>query len=55
MKFECTNEGGKHCAHWGCEYCGFNAEEAERRKKLPLVLCPDGLRRKIIKREVYRR
>lgn len=31
-----------------CEHCGFNKLEAERRKKIPLVLCEDGLRRKIL-------
>ena len=32
----------------GCSSCGFDKNEAERRKQLPLVLCKDGLRRKII-------
>ena len=32
----------------GCARCGFNREEDARRKELPLTLCKDGLRRKII-------
>lgn len=31
-----------------CETCGFNILEDQRRKKIPLTLCEDGLRRKII-------
>ena len=31
-----------------CERCGFDRKEDERRKKLPLTLCEDGLMRKII-------
>ena len=34
-----------------CSRCGFDKAENERRKKLPLVLGRDGLRRKIIPRE----
>ena len=33
-----------------CERCGFDKDENERRKQIPLTLCPDGLRRKIIPR-----
>lgn len=33
-----------------CEHCGFDIAENKRRKKIPLVLCKDGLRRKIIPR-----
>lgn len=31
-----------------CERCGWNADEAARRKLLPLIEREDGLRRKII-------
>ena len=31
-----------------CERCGFDYKEDERRKQLPLVMCKDGLQRKII-------
>lgn len=31
-----------------CEHCGWNDEEAERRKHIPLQWCPDKLRRKIL-------
>ena len=31
-----------------CERCGFNVQEDARRKEIPLTLCADGLRRKII-------
>ena len=34
--------------HRGCSRCGFFEEEAERRKQIPLTLCEDGLRRKLI-------
>lgn len=26
-----------------CQHCGFDKDEHERRKKLPLVRCEDGL------------
>lgn len=37
----------------GCARCGFNKYEDRRRKRLPLVKGPDGLRRRYvgIKRE----
>lgn len=31
-----------------CERCGWNVQEDARRKAIPLTLCSDGLRRKII-------
>ena len=31
-----------------CRHCGWDDEEAERRKAMPLALCEDGLRRKIL-------
>ena len=31
-----------------CERCGWNVLEDAFRKDLPLTLCPDGLRRKLI-------
>lgn len=49
----------KNCLRGGCDSvgkcsrCGFDREEYERRKKLPLVLGPDGLRRKIIPRKEH--
>ena len=54
--FECTlspDARMKDCR--GCEGCGWEATEAERRsehlKKHGLTLCADGLRRLIIKKE----
>ena len=35
----------------GCKSCGFDEKELERRKALPLTIGPDGLARKIIKKE----
>lgn len=35
----------------GCENCGFDKREAERRKQLPLTIGPDGLARKIVGRK----
>lgn len=32
----------------GCEGCGFDKREAERRKQLPLTIGTDGLARKIV-------
>lgn len=34
--------------HRGCARCGFNVDEDSRRKQIPLTLCSDGLRRKLI-------
>ena len=34
--------------HRGCARCGFNVDEDARRKQIPLTLCEDGLRRKLI-------
>ncbi len=31
-----------------CERCGFDKKEDARRKAIPLTLCTDGLRRKLI-------
>lgn len=45
---KCTNERGKFCDTRNCAHCGFNPEEAKRRKEIPLTLCEDGLRRKIL-------
>ena len=36
------------CDYRGCDNCAWNPEEADRRSKIPLTLCKDGLRRKII-------
>jgi len=36
------------CGHKECYRCAWNHEEAQRRAQIPLTLCPDGLRRKII-------
>lgn len=43
----------KNGYYWpsNCSRCGFNKAENERRKLLPLVKGPDGLRRKIIPRD----
>lgn len=34
-----------------CKGCGFDRKEAERRKRLPLYLCTDGLARMFIVRK----
>lgn len=46
---DCLMCPGAGCA-WptGCSKCGFDRKEAERRKRLPLILCEDRLYRKII-------
>lgn len=44
----CTNERGQFCEKRNCENCGFNPVEAKRRKNIPLTLCADGLRRKVV-------
>lgn len=31
-----------------CAHCGWNDEEAERRRHIPLKWCEDGMRRKIL-------
>lgn len=57
VKNENCLRGG--CARWrgavsagltftACERCGFDKQEASRRMKIPLTLCPDGLQRKLI-------
>ena len=35
----------------GCESCGFDKREAERRKQIPLDIGSDGLARKIVGRK----
>lgn len=40
-------DGGAGCG-LQCEHCGWNDEEAERRRHIPLKWCEDGLRRKIL-------
>ena len=34
-----------------CADCGFNPKESERRKRLPLYLCADGLTRVFVARK----
>ena len=34
-----------------CWRCGFNILEDKRRKQIPLTLCSDGLRRKLIEKK----
>lgn len=40
------------CAHFlgydHCKHCGFNKYEDRRRKRLPLIMGEDGLRRKYV-------
>lgn len=38
-----------------CERCGFNSAEAERRKRLPLYLCADGLARVFVAQKPKRK
>lgn len=42
----CLSNGCQSIAH--CKYCGFNRDEDAYRKRLPMVTCKDGLKRKII-------
>lgn len=35
----------------GCESCGFDKREIERRKQIPLTIGSDGLARKIVGRK----
>lgn len=44
----CTNPKCEYEGSACCAKCGFNADEDERRKNIPLTLCEDGLRRKLI-------
>lgn len=47
----CMNGGCYNATTKCCGTCGMNPAEAERRKKVPVVKCRDGLRRKIIRRK----
>ena len=49
----CTKVGCAHVLSGGqeCRHCGFDAEELQRRKSLPLVALPNGLHGKVIPRE----
>lgn len=38
-----------------CERCGFRKEEDEMRKAIPLTMCEDGLRRKLIPDRGYKK
>lgn len=42
--------GGCDATRKKCRDCGFESHEAYRRKSIPLTLCEDGLKRKILKR-----
>lgn len=44
-------KGGCYGVH-NCSGCGFDKAEDARRKEIPLTLCEDGLRRKIIHRKI---
>ncbi len=53
--FEKIRKKQKDCLLRGCDAvirncarCGWNKREAARRKRLPLVRCADGLRRKLV-------
>lgn len=37
-----------NCERIACKYCAWNPAEMARRAKIPLTMCSDGLRRKII-------
>lgn len=37
-----------HCTPEGCQHCGWNPAEAERRKAMPLTRHPDGLKGLVI-------
>ena len=41
-----------NCNHTACKYCPWNPDVAAKRARLPLTLCPDGLRRKLIPTEL---
>lgn len=42
--------GGCDTPRKKCRDCGFESHEAYRRQSIPLTLCEDGLKRKILKR-----
>lgn len=46
LYWESCLESDRECTE--CDRCGFNFEEDARRKEIPLVMCKDGKRRKII-------
>lgn len=48
MAWQFHREGNPAMDFQDCERCGWNRVEAEMRKTIPLTLCPDGLRRKLI-------
>lgn len=43
--------GGCDSPRKKCANCGFESHEAYRRSMIPLTLCEDGLKRKILRRE----
>lgn len=43
-------DGGCESEHKNCSRCGWDWEEAERRKKLPLETDEKGFRKKVIRR-----
>lgn len=49
----CLKGGCAHVSSGGqeCRHCGFDADEIQRRKALPLVELPNGLRGKRVGRE----
>ena len=53
--FDMIRKKQKYCLLHGCDAelktcacCGWNKRETARRKRLPLVRCADGLRRKFV-------
>ena len=41
---------GVCCNREGCRTCGFNKDEIERRREIPLTVNSKGLRRKLLSR-----
>lgn len=52
-RFTCyvNDESGCEVYPHNCDECGFNNKVDAVRKSLPLMLCTDGLQRKILARE----
>lgn len=54
MRMICTKSGCADAKLHGnacCKRCGFEQHEAKKREDIPLTLCADGLRRKLIPRK----
>ena len=52
LRKEVPSRPAVNCDHVACKYCAWNPEVAAQRARLPLTLCSDGLRRKLIPPEL---